>query len=380
VLTGDQIRRLRFARLLVHQAVDHVRVDYDARTAACVTSLQDAVEVVLLIVAEKLGAKVAPRTDFDKYFVLINEKLAPVDLPLQSQLMRLNKMRVQAKHSGIFPTHAQVADMVPVVSAFMAEVCQKHLDADWATANLGALIEDLEWRAFVQEAEKALGERDFVGALIAARKALYLAFEDSYDISRFASGEPLGLLGSYGCEAPSWAKSKQYIDQNVGDPFAFIVIDHQELESKLVRLGIDHVVFWNIWRISPAVFRFKNGNWAVKRELDKVERSDHEIDTTYVVENVADMLLRLEAERRRQKVLPKSSYWRLQVRAGGKLFAKADEGSALRHTFQEGNSVQVSAETFGLDGRDGWWEVTWIGDDNYLRGYIREEDVDRTQV
>jgi hypothetical protein len=68
LLSPDQIRRLRFARLLMNQAHDHARVDFDARNAACLTSLQDAVETLLLIVAEKVDATLPARPDFDKYF------------------------------------------------------------------------------------------------------------------------------------------------------------------------------------------------------------------------------------------------------------------------------------------------------------------------
>lgn len=152
----------------MHQAADHARVDYDARSAACITSLQDAVETVLLVIADHVNAPLGPRPDFDKYFQQINA-VTNQRLPLQNALSRLNRMRVQAKHSGIFPSYQQVKEMMPIVSEFMTEVCQSHLGISRASANLGALIQNVQQRYFIEEAELALNEKLFVDALIRSR-------------------------------------------------------------------------------------------------------------------------------------------------------------------------------------------------------------------
>ncbi|MBS0362859.1 MAG: hypothetical protein JSR98_15895 [Proteobacteria bacterium] len=329
--------------------------------------------------AEKVGASIPQRADFDKYFTAINEKIAPANLPLHSELMKLNRLRVQAKHAGIFPSHSQATAMVPVVSAFIEEVCEHHLGTNWATANLSSLVENQEKRELLGEAESALSSRQFTDALIAARKALYLTFEAAYDICRFAPGKPaLGLLGAFGCEAPPWAKTAQYIETQVKDPFGYIVIDHADIDSKLFKLGADPIIFWNIWRISPAVYKMEDGRWLVKRELAKVERSDHEADAIYVVENVADMVLRSESQSRRLKLIPQSGAWSLKAKAGARLFAKADAGSEVSLTFAESEFLFVDSETCGFDGEGGWWHVSVIGKGRFTSGFLREDDVDRS--
>lgn len=377
MLTPDHVRRLRFARLLLLQAVEHARIDEEARNAACVTSLQDAVETLLLIVAERVDASIPPRADFDKYFSAINEKAVSYTLPLQTHLMRLNRMRVQAKHAGIFPSHAHASEMVPLVTAFATEVCERLLDVNWATANLSALVHDTEQRGLLEDAEQALATKRYVDALVAARKCLFLAFEHKYDISRFASENPLDIFAAFGCEAPVWAKSSEYISKHVGDPFGYIVIDHPGLDAKLLKLGVDAVAFWNVWRITPAVYQLEDKTWVVKRELAKIERPDHEGDAIYVVETVSEMILRREAHDRRLKMVPNSGLWHLTVKQGAKAYAKADRAAQVRNIFSESRNVTVVAETFGLNGEGGWWEVHWFGADAIGAGYLLEEDVQR---
>lgn len=375
--SADPIRRLRLARLLVQQAEDHARVDHESRNAACVMSLQDAVETVLLVVAQHVGATFNKAPDFDKYFVSINEKIAPASLPMKLTLERLNKMRVQAKHHGFCPSHSDSEPMVGIVKAFLSEVCEAHLQVDWRTANLSHLVRNLEQRGLLEQSEKALAEKRYVEALISARKAMFLAFEQEYDISGFRDGNYLNALSFLGWRAPNWARSPEYIRDRVGDPFGYIVIDSAVLDADLVKLGVDPVSFWNIRRITPEVYRLSDGTWLLKRELAKTERSDAEADAVYAVDAVADMILRKEARERRTKSISQPGLWNLRTKPGASVYAKASIASQVLLTCVDGITLRVEAETVGFNGEEGWWEVAWFSP-QWGRGYLREEDVDRS--
>lgn len=374
--SADPIRRLRLARLLVQQAEDHARVDHESRNAACVMSLQDAVETVLLVVAQHVGATLNKTPDFDKYFVAINEKIAPASLPMKLTLDRLNKMRVQAKHHGFCPPHSDSEPMVGIVKAFLSEVCQTHLQVDWRNANLSHLVRNTEQRALLEESEAALADKRYVEALVAARKAMFLAFELDYDISAFQHGNHLNALSFLGWNSPSWARSPEYIRDHVGDPFDYIVIDSAVLDGELVKLGVDPVSFWNVRRITPEVYRLSDGTWVSKRELAKTERSDAEADAVYAVDAVADMILRKEARARRTKSISQAGLWNLTTKPGAVVYAKASIESQVRLTCIDGQTFNVEAGTCGFNGEEGWWEVTWFSP-QWGRGYLREEDVDR---
>ncbi len=378
-LTTDNVRRLRLARLFYNQATDHVRVDHETRSAACATSLQDAVEMTLLVLAEFLTVTIPTRTEFDRYFTLINEKIEPQILPLHSQMMRLNRIRVQAKHAGIFPQHSEVANLVPVVRAFLDEICSRHLGIDFATLNLSSIIENVAQRILVEESEHELASSNYLGALIAARKAFYLAFEKSADIREFSkSTENRNWFAAFGSTAPSYARNADYISKNVADAFGYIVLDNVKIDAELVRDGIDPVVVWNIWRITPKVYLWGNDNWSINREFSKIEREDLESEAVYVVEAVADTLLRQEERHRRHRLVPHDKRWILRMKMGSRVYAKADTASKLVHTIDAAREINVSSETVGLDGSPGWWSVSGNLSELYVSGYVREEDVDRS--
>lgn len=379
MVTTDAIRRLRLARLLLNQAVDHARVDHEAHSAACATSLQDAIEVALLALAETLSVAIPARSDFDKYFSLINEKIAPKTLPLHAQMMRLNKIRVQAKHSGIFPKHSEVANLVPVAGAFLEEICTAHLGVRFGALNLSTMIENVEQKAFVEEAELLLSTGNYLEAATAARKAFYLAFEKSADIRKFGEATATNnAFLEFASTSPLYARNPDYIAKRVDDAFAYIVLDPQRIDADLVRDAIDPIAFWNVWRLTPKVYLWDNGTWSVSRELSKTERDDLQADAIYVVETIADILLRREERRRRQRLVPFGRYWNLTMKAGAKVYAKADISSQLNHSCKAGEVLNVTAGTTGLDGSAGWWAVSHFADAPYFSGYVREEEVDRS--
>lgn len=59
---------------------------------SAVNLFQDAVEVFLVAVADYVEASIDQNTKFDKYFVQINQKIAPKELPFKSKLLRLNRV------------------------------------------------------------------------------------------------------------------------------------------------------------------------------------------------------------------------------------------------------------------------------------------------
>src|SRR5262245_25643657 len=99
----EVIRRVCLARHLYELGVASLRSANDLYLLSAVNLLQDAVEAFLLAVADFVSASVGERNDFDKYFVNINEKIAPKALPFKDRLLRLNKTRVSSKHHGIQP-------------------------------------------------------------------------------------------------------------------------------------------------------------------------------------------------------------------------------------------------------------------------------------
>src|SRR5690554_4164314 len=104
----EVVRRVCLARHLYGMSKDHLNSTNDLYLFSTVNLLQDAVEAFLLAMADFVDAAVDQRTTFDRYFVLINEKISPKELPFKAQLLRLNRIRVDSKHYGIQPSRQEV--------------------------------------------------------------------------------------------------------------------------------------------------------------------------------------------------------------------------------------------------------------------------------
>jgi hypothetical protein len=270
-------KRLMLARYLFSQAKDAVRSNREVATFAAINLLQDAIEIFFLAAAEHLNAEISRKTEFEQYIDKINEKLAE-PLPFRQRLIEINKVRVLSKHNGIPPNRTELTGYVEDARLFFEEACQKLFSTSFWTISLIDLLPEGETRQFVTEAEKFYNEGKYYECLIECRKAIYSEIESSYVIDFFADGESSWFAAAM-CKAPDYTKSKRYVDENVRDPFDYVHLDHGRVDAELLRDGIEPAVFWNIWRLTPPVYRpsyslrLDDPRFAVKHDLD-VEPQD----------------------------------------------------------------------------------------------------------
>src|ERR1700722_13876443 len=118
----EVVRRVCLARHLYELGTMSLRTSNDVHLFSAVNLMQDAVEAFLIAVGEHMGAKFDERTPFDKYFVEINTKIAPQELPFKQKLLRLNRIRVDSKHHGIQPARDECDRMAVSVREFFDEV------------------------------------------------------------------------------------------------------------------------------------------------------------------------------------------------------------------------------------------------------------------
>ena len=131
----ETIRRISLARHLFELGNSSLRSSNDLHLFAAVNLLQDAVEAFLLAVSDQVGASIDQNTKFDKYFVLINERIAPKELPFRTKLLRLNRIRVASKHHGIQPARDECDRVAISVREFFDEVSSSLLGAPFATVS-----------------------------------------------------------------------------------------------------------------------------------------------------------------------------------------------------------------------------------------------------
>jgi hypothetical protein len=369
------VRRIALARHLNQLAVSSLRSKNDLHLFATANLLQDAAEAFLLAIADHVGAAIDQNTKFDKYFVEIDKRIAPKELPFKTKLLRLNRIRVDSKHYGIQPARDECDRLAVALREFFEEVSLATLGVVFSTVSAIDLLEDRDSKNVLLEAKAALEAGDYPACSIACRKALYLEIEWLYDIAKFKDGQPLNTLGGYSL-APYFTRNKEYIDENVNDPTDFIVLDHSKLDQGLLKDGVDPTAYWNLWRLTPEVYRKADKTWVVKEDFDKLDKELLADKIEYIFSTTVDVILGLHTARKAVKSGAYGRYY-LDLRTECvPVFEKADKTSTITSTTPPGLiRIDTDYRVLGLHGDAEYWHVNHSSDECHLWGYIHAENV-----
>lgn len=375
------LSKLILAKRLLSLGRDHIAATNDLSLSIAANLLQDAVEVFLLGVSEHLNAGVVPRTTFDQYFELINQRLQPKELPLKARLLALNKLRINSKHYGLPPAHSVIDGMDGTVREFFEDVTATVFNASFATLSLIDLLKPSPSAAFVREAEAHFQDEKYADCLIACRKAMYLRVEKAYDVARFRTNNADGfnaLLG-LGCSAPYFARNSAYIAEHVKEPTDYIVFDHNTLEMELLTSGMDRDAFWNVWRLTPQVYQPVGGKeWFVKYDLAKLEEEGIRDRAEYVLDATINLLIAEEKRRKGQRWSTVAhKFVATLARQGVAIYEKAALGSKVVRTTPDAvRQVTVDYWTAAIDESGAFfWHVSDYSEHGHLWGFIDSRDV-----
>lgn len=370
------MRRLSLARHLYQLGISSLRSSSDLHLFSAANLLQDAVEAFLIAVADYVGAATDQNTKFDKLFIVINEKIAPKELPFKSKLLRLNRVRVDSKHYGIQPARDECERLAVAVREFFDEVSSSILEVTFTTVSAIDLLQDGDTKVILLDAKTALETGKLEDCAINCRKALFLEVERDYDISEFKDSKLQGLLGGLLSRAPFYTKSKEYIEKNVRDPTDYVVYDHSDLNQELLTQGVDNTSFWNVWRLTPEVFRTREGTWVVKHDFDKLEESLLADKIEYIFSTTVDIVLAIHTTR---KAIRTSSYGRFYIDLKQEtvpVYEKADTTSTVIATTPPGMlRVDTDFRILGLQGDGPFWHVHHFEESALFSGYIHNDFV-----
>jgi hypothetical protein len=371
----ETVRRISLARHLYQLGKSSLASPNDIYLFAAVNLLQDAVEAFLIAVADYVQVEIDQNTKFDKYFVLINDKISPKELPFKNKLLRLNRIRVDSKHYGIQPARDECDRVALSVREFLDEVSSSVLGVNFSTVSAIDLLDAGETKDLLLEAKTARESEDHATCLIACRKVLYVAVEHRYDVSNFKDALPRGLLAAV-TYAPYYARDPKYIQENVKDPTDYIVRDHSRIDQDLLTEGVDTTAFWNVWRLTPEVYRSEDKQWVVKHDFAKLDAATLADNSEYVFSTTVDMALAIHASRKAVRWKQHGRYFLELAREGVPIYEKADVGSKVTATTPSG-MIQIDTDyrVIGLKGDGLYWHVHEMAKDAWLWGYIHNDDV-----
>lgn len=371
----ETVRRLSLARHLYQLGKSSLASPNDMYLFAAVNLLQDAVEAFLIAVADYVKAEIDQNTKFDRYFVLINDKISPKELPFKSKLLRLNRIRVDSKHYGIQPARDECDRVVVSVREFFDEVSSSILGVNFSTVSAIDLLDAGEIKDLLLEAKTARESGDHETCLVACRKVLYVAVEHRYDVSKFKESKPQGLLVAFSY-APYYARDPQYIQEEVKDPTDYIVRDHSRIDQDLLKDGVDTTAFWNVWRLTPEVYRSEDEQWVVKHDFGKLDAATLADNAEYVFSTTVDMALAIHASRKAVRSKQHGRYFLELARESVPIYEKADVGSKVAATTPTGmTQIDTDYRVGGLKGDGPYWHVHEMAKDAWLWGYIHNDDV-----
>jgi hypothetical protein len=383
-LARPVINKLMLARHLFRMAEDNLRSHREVALFAAVNLMQDAVEVFLLAAAEQVHAPIALSTNFDTYMTKIDAKIEPNQLPFRARLNALNKARVNAKHYGLKPDRKEIEGFATDCRAFFEGSCSLLFGQSFWSISLLDLVEDGDTRQLLANATILFESGDYRNCLIECRKVMFVKFEADYDIEKFREPQGLGLFSGFS-KAPYYTRNKEYIDKEVKEPFDYIQFDHQMLTSDLMADSIDPQVFWNVLRLTPAVYRHRKdgksvSGWLIKRDLQK-EQAASEDHAAYVLDQAIDMVLTLEHRHRLLRTPGSGRFYIRLKREGVSLYQRADRNSSVACVTPAGVlKLHVESSVPGLNDDATYWHAVDFYQATkpiqFLIGYVHEDDVD----
>ncbi|MBI4643028.1 MAG: hypothetical protein HY790_01620 [Deltaproteobacteria bacterium] len=224
---------------------------------------------------------------------------------------------------------------------------------------LNELIRKEETKNYIENACKLFDEGEYYNALIEIRKAIFIEVEEEYSVEGWKEhprNEYLGLLrsmGMGGSKARWHTKNKEWIGENVKDPFDYIQFDHENLRADLMEWGVTTQDFWNLWRLTPQVFRFKESKeWIIKEELKYVSERATRENTKYCLDRAVSLILKKQGHIDLGRYLAQGNYKEIRIKSKKQqhIFAKAQSDSQVVGQLEEGHVYSAQAIVSGFDG------------------------------
>ena len=179
MLDAILVRRLQYVRLKLIQAEQELSNSTRVAAASALVSFQDAVEGLLVAVADAVGVD---QKSWQRHVMelvsAIESKSLGRPVPLHTTLRRLIELRNQTKHWGHFPDLLTTREVVRPIRGWCEDVARSFLVVDLWRASLGALIADPDIADDVQNAEWCIGQKDYHSAFIYLARAFRVLAND----------------------------------------------------------------------------------------------------------------------------------------------------------------------------------------------------------
>jgi hypothetical protein len=138
-LNKQLLDRLICSKYVFHKGIDILERGGPFSSGLGVLHFQDAVEMVLRIIAEHLHCSLKENAAFNQIIDSI-DSLGVHKITHRSALNQLNKARINFKHFGLEPKHEDVIKFRSDLEEFFPDVLKSFLDVDFHLISLANLL------------------------------------------------------------------------------------------------------------------------------------------------------------------------------------------------------------------------------------------------
>jgi hypothetical protein len=183
-----------------------------------------------------------------------------------------------------------------------------------------------------------------------------------------------------GRKAHYWTKNKEWIDENVKEPFDYVQLDHQQIRNDLLEWGVNTQDFWNLWRLTPSVFREnKDGEWLIKKEAKYYLAGSSDENVRYCLDKSISLIVKKRSHFDLVKSLDGAPSNELEVVTTSDptlVYEKSTTVSAVKNELRAGLKLRVSSVVRGLDSEEIYVNVFQALEDEEIlvAGYVRASD------
>jgi hypothetical protein len=208
-LSEDKMRRLTFIRYLYGLGVEQSRRP-EPLAAASILTFHDSIELFLQLAAEHLNVS-KKRIEFEEYWTLIESALQGKRLAERESMRRLNKLRVNLKHDGTFPSPLSIEGFRGSITGFFEVNTPIVFGVEFGDISMVGLVAFEDTRNSLDESSRLAAESSYVEAI----DKTALAFAQ--------------LLSGYETRATGQAFSPRYSPFNFGDSMQYLVTPFDEM-------------------------------------------------------------------------------------------------------------------------------------------------------
>lgn len=278
--------------------------DKHACTAGIIL-LQDFVELVILAVLDELDVDEQRALESKSFDELLGElKKKNVPIVKSGTIKALNKQRVISKHYGQLTEPTSVVNYFSVATQFVDALLVAVVGAKLSEIFLTDILKDGEVKDLIRESMSLSEQYNFLDALIGLRKAFFIAYEYEYCIYSFRErdenerglGGLLSLGVSGGMKAHYWTRNKQWVEKNVKKPADYLQINHDQLKTDCMELGVSTVDVENFRRLTPEVVRTEPNVWHFEYSPTFFANELNRENFNYCLDLIIDFLLKKQAQ------------------------------------------------------------------------------------